>query len=199
MEFISVLKGLIIYYIFIICTIYIHEGGHWLTAKLFKFKVTGFRIFKFFYIIPVPTAVNHQFTGKEFENIKHFNIKYLLVVINGILAGTIPLIYAYTKGLLPIFITVGLFYVLGCRSDIRQIIKIYKGEPVWEEEEVTIHIPENEAECLSIHPKCDSCAYHMVKECNGNKEIFPDKFKPADLPRLKLAVMAMFPDATEIN
>jgi hypothetical protein len=196
-DLISLFTGLLTYYFFIICTIYVHEGGHWLTAKIFGFHVTGFRVHKFFYIIPVPTAVNHQIPCGEFKNFKHFNIKYLSVLINGIIAGTIPIIYAYIEGLYSVSIAIGLLYIYGCKSDIKQIIKMYKGEPMWEEETVTIHIPENEAECISIHPNCDMCAYHMVSECDGNKEIFPDKYKPTDLNRLKKIVMAKFPDATE--
>lgn len=176
----------IYYSIVMIITIYIHEAGHYLTAKVFKFNVAGFRIERLMYIIPVPTAVNIAPSDKIIENVKLFEIKYLLVTINGILAGAVPLgIYLYSQDLIGLTAILGLYYIFSCSSDISKLIKLFRGEKPYEEYEMTINIPGNEEDCASMHPKCEKCGYYIVKECAGDKSIFPDKFKSGDLYRLR--------------
>lgn len=173
------------YLFMIVLTIYVHESGHYITAKFLKFEITGFRIQKMFRIIPTPTAVHVRIKPSDWDNEKRLSIRYTLVVLGGIFAGMIPMcIYLYYVHSISDGIIFVILYSYGCQGDIKGLINVFRGMIDYDEREVTITIPECKEECESTYPECKMCGYYMVKECPGDKRIFPDKFKQTDLERI---------------
>lgn len=146
------------FFISYIAIIYFHEAGHYFTAKILKLKTDGFRVGKLFYIFPIPTAVKVRFEDKYQENIKKYNVKYASVVANGVLAGLIPLwIYLYYLDYSVGTVIYGCLYLFMSSNDLTRLIQLLSGKDLiadynlYEEVEVTVHIPETGEECLSVY------------------------------------------------
>lgn len=173
------------YFVMWFVSIYIHEAGHYLTAKLFKMDIKGFRIQKILNIIPIPTAVTVSYKDKDLENRKSLHVKYILTVINGILAGSVPVIvYMSYQNSLIFNLLVGGIYLYICSGDLTMLWGFLKGDRPYEQN-ITVNIPESQGECESIYPNCKTCGYFMEKECKGDKEMFSSIYKPTDLERLR--------------
>lgn len=179
-------------------TVYIHEAGHYITAKVFGLTIKGFRIQKIFNIIPVPTAVNVNFEKRELENLILFNYKYVLVVIGGIIAGFIPvLIYTRYQESVIVNVFVCIVYLRMCSGDLTRLWDFAKGERLYEEGTIQVTIPESEEECASVYPECKGCVYFMEKECHGDKAVFPTIYKPTDVERFRKMLHEKYGDELE--
>lgn len=195
----SEITGLIAYVVTWFLTIYIHEGGHYITAKLFNLNIDGFRIQKVLKIIPLPTAVKVSFKEKDFENIKFLNIKYILVIIHGILAGSIPLIiYLSYQNSLVLSLVFGVIYLRMCKGDLSMMWRFLHGERPYDECITTVSIPESQEECESIYPNCDTCGYFMENECTGDKDVFSLIYKPSDIERLRAIFKAKYGEESQV-
>lgn len=184
-EFTDIIFNTVIYFLMWFLTIYIHEAGHYITAKMFNVETNGFRIQKIFNIIPIPTAVNVRFYDNELENVNLLDMKYLMVIIGGIISGAIPVIIYITYQNSSIVIAlVGLIYIYMCSSDLMRIWEYINGGRPYQEFTMRVDIPESQEECDYVYPNCSSCAYFMEKECSGDKSQFSLIYKPTDAERL---------------
>ncbi|MEN6552292.1 MAG: hypothetical protein ABFC34_05320 [Methanobacterium sp.] len=121
---INLLLTIIIAIIFKYSYLYLHEGGHYLAAKLpgFKNVKIGYTKYKF----PIYIEIDDD----ELEKIKNVSVKILFITICGPLVGLIPFITLYfvVRNVGDVLTTVLmgaaiLLYLKDCRKDFEQIVE----------------------------------------------------------------------------
>ena len=184
------------FYIAFILTIYVHEAGHYITAKIFRFKVSGFRVHYLFKMFPMPNAVHVNIDNKYLENVKLFKIKIALVYLNGILLGFVPItLYTHYTTDTWLIAWLNVIYLYGCSKDCLGLINIARGKEI-EEDELTVTIPISEEECKSTRPKCEDCGYCMIGECKGKPRV---KFSYEDAMRVSRIVQDKYGEAKRVE
>jgi hypothetical protein len=130
-----------------LAVVYFHEGGHYLAAKILRFKNVKLNFHMKLYPHQCVTTLPYE----EYLEYSYRNLRLQLITITGPLLGVIPLIF-YTYGYVDnlravLLLSVG--YLLMCSADLIKVLKrIYTGVyHAW--------MPENLDDCMTL--KCANC------------------------------------------